>query len=72
MPTVHKTANIAANHADPGEITLELHDIIDSITEMGEILRSHLSLLRHASKQKWEMLLLPPPWTRRSHLRRQH
>lgn len=52
MSTFHKTANIAANHADPGEITPELHDIIDSITQMQEMLRSHLSLLRHASKQK--------------------
>ena len=71
MPTV-QTANIAVNHADPGEITPELHDIIDSITEMAEILRSHLSLLCHASKQEWEMLSHPLPWTRRSHLRRQH
>jgi hypothetical protein len=27
MPTVHKTANIAANRADPGEITSKLHHI---------------------------------------------
>ncbi|KAH9998572.1 hypothetical protein BJV77DRAFT_959567 [Russula vinacea] len=63
MSTFHKTANIAANHADTGEITPELHDIIDSITQMEEMLRSHLPLLRRASNQKWEMLSLPLPWT---------
>jgi hypothetical protein len=40
MPTVHKTANITTNHADPGEITVELHEFIDSITQMEEMLCS--------------------------------
>ncbi|KAH9990758.1 hypothetical protein BJV77DRAFT_1150879 [Russula vinacea] len=30
----------SANHADPGETTLELHDIIDGITQMEVMLRS--------------------------------
>ena len=40
MPTVHKTANSATNYADSGEITAELHEFIDDITQMEEILRS--------------------------------
>ena len=40
IPTVHKTANIAANHADPDKIKSELHDIIDGITQTEEMLRS--------------------------------
>ena len=49
MPTVHKTANSATNYADSGEITAELHEIIDDITQMEEIFRS--------------LALLPLPWT---------
>ena len=33
----------SANHADPGKITPELHDIIDCITQIEEMLRSRSS-----------------------------
>ena len=61
MLTVHRTANIATNYADPGEITPGLHNIIDGITQM-EMLRCG-SLASPCfdmwGKQKWAMLSLP-------------
>ena len=52
----------AANHAHPGEITVEIHDIFNGMTQTEEMDASQPrpALLRHAGKHKWATLSLPP------------
>ncbi|KAH9992956.1 hypothetical protein BJV77DRAFT_411153 [Russula vinacea] len=54
----------SANHADPGKITPELHDIIDGITQIEEMLRSRASpcFVMRVIKND-QCLHLPNTWT---------
>jgi hypothetical protein len=73
MLTVHKTGNIAANHADPGKITPELHDILTASLRLRGCSAASRLLASSCGQAKVGSAFSPPTMeSRRSRLCRRH